>query len=68
MRSLDDKDFCCGPQSYDTVQSGSCIDATVPAQNAAPNFRASFPTLSDYLRTYVSPNPWIIISPFMKLY
>ena len=66
MRSQGDKDFYCSPQSYDTVQSGSCIDANVPAQNAAPNFRVSFPTLSDYLRTYVPPNPGIILTPFMK--
>jgi hypothetical protein len=51
MMSHGDKDFYCGMQSYDTVQSGSCVGATVPEQNAASNVRASFPTLSDYLRT-----------------
>jgi hypothetical protein len=55
-----DKDFYCGPQGYDTVQFGSCVGATIPEQNADPNIRASFPTLSDYLRTHASPNPWII--------
>jgi hypothetical protein len=46
MSSHDDKDFYCGPQGCDTVQSGSCIVATVPEQNADPNFMASFPTLT----------------------
>jgi hypothetical protein len=41
MRSHGDTDFYCGPQGYDTVQSGSCVGASVPEQNADPNFRAS---------------------------
>ena len=57
MRSHDDKDFYCGPHGYDTVQSGSCVGSTVPEQNADPNFRASFPTLSDYLRITLRPTP-----------